>query len=108
MEREQKIEFITGIIGLWGGFSPSSADETFGLCVGELGELVTLVEYLSMDCIDVSVYSPSSFSSDSLVDYTMMYSELTNDVLDELLLLSIRYDDESSEEEHLSNSAVGY
>jgi hypothetical protein len=37
-----------------------------------------------------------------------MYSELTNDVLDELLLLSIRYDDESSEEEHLSNSAVGY
>jgi hypothetical protein len=99
MEREQKIEFITGIIGLWGGFSPSSADETFGLCVGELGELVTLVEYLSMDCIDVSVYSPSSFSSDSLQDYTMKYDELTDEVLDELVSLCRKYNEVMLEQE---------
>jgi hypothetical protein len=108
MNKEQKIAKIISVIKLWGGFSPSEVDETFGLCVGELGSLVALVEYLSMDCIDVSVYSPSSFSSDSIEDYTMKYSELTDEVLDELLLLSIRYDDKSSEEEHLSNSAVGY
>ena len=99
MEREQKIEFITGIIGLWGGFSPSSADETFGLCVGELGELVALVEYLSMDCIDVSVYSPSSFSSDSIHDYTMKYSELTDEVLDELVSLCRTYNEVMLEQE---------
>jgi hypothetical protein len=99
MEREQKIEFITGIIGLWGGFSPSSADETFGLCVGELGELVALVEYLSMDCIDVSVYSPSSFSSDSLQDYTMKYDELTDEVLDELVSLCRKYNEVMLEQE---------
>jgi hypothetical protein len=99
MEREQKIEFITGIIGLWGGFSLSSADETFGLCVGELGELVALVEYLSMDCIDVSVYSPSSFSSDSLQDYTMKYDELTDEVLDELVSLCRKYNEVMLEQE---------
>jgi hypothetical protein len=108
MERSEKISSILGVIQKWGGFNPNEVDEEYSVCVGELGGLVAIVTYLSLDCIDVSVYSPSSFSSDSLVDYTMMYSELTNDVLDELLLLSIRYDDESSEEEHLSNSAVGY
>jgi hypothetical protein len=99
MEREQKIEFITGIIGLWGSFSPSEADETFGLCVGELGELVGLVEYLSLDCIDVSVYSPSSFSSDSIHDYTMKYSELTDEVLDELVSLCRKYNEVMLEQE---------
>jgi hypothetical protein len=108
MERSEKISSILGVIQKWGGFNPNEVNEEYNVCVGELGGLVAIVTYLSLDCIDVSVYSPSSFSSDSLVDYTMMYSELTNDVLDELLLLSIRYDDESSEEEHLSNSAVGY
>jgi len=99
MEREQKIEFITGIIGLWGGFSPSEADESFGLCVGELGNLVALVEYLSMDCIDVSIYSPDSFSSDSLQDYTMKYSELTDEVLDELVSLCKKYNEVMLEQE---------
>jgi hypothetical protein len=108
MSREEKISSILGVIQKWGGFNVTEVQTESSIVVGELGGLIALIEYLSLDCIDVSVYSPSSFSSDSLVDYTMMYSELTNDVLDELLLLSIRYDDESSEEEHLSNSAVGY
>ena len=99
MEREQKIEFITGIIGLWGGFSPSEAQEDWGLCVGELGNLVALVEYLSMDCIDVSIYSPDSFSSDSLQDYTMKYSELTDEVLDELVSLCRKYNEVMLEQE---------
>lgn len=80
-------------------FPPSEADETFGLCVGELGSLVALVEYLSMDCIDVSVYSPSRFSSDSLVDYTMKYSELTDEVLDELVILCNKYNEVMLEQE---------
>ena len=93
MNKEQKITKIISIIRIWGGFSPNEVDDTFGLCVGELGELVGLVEYLSLDCIDVSVYSPSSFSSDSLHDYTMKYSELTDEVLDELVQLCDKYNE---------------
>ena len=93
MNRESKIALVRSIISIWGGFSPSEVDETFGLCVGELGELVGLVEYLSLDCIDVSVYSPSSFSSDSVHDYTMKYLELTDEVLDELVSLCRKYNE---------------
>jgi hypothetical protein len=93
MERLQKIALIRSIINVWGGFSPSEADESFGLSVGELGELVGLVEYLSLDCIDVSVYSPSSFSSDSIHDYTIPYSELEDSVLDELVSLCRKYNE---------------
>jgi hypothetical protein len=99
MEREQKIALIKSIINVWGSFSPSEADESFGLCVGELGELVGLVEYLSMDCIDVSVYSPNGFSSDSIHDYTMKYSELTDEVLDELVSLCRKYNEVMLEQE---------
>jgi len=93
MNRQQKIAFIRSIIKVWGGFSPSEADETFGLCVGELDNLVALIEYVSLDCVDVSIYSSDSFSSDSLQDYTMEYSELTDEVLDELLLLCRKYNE---------------
>jgi hypothetical protein len=99
MNREQKIAKIISVIKIWGGFSPSEVDETFGLCVGELGSLVALVEYLSMDCIDVSVYSPSSFSSDSIEDYTMKYSDLTDEVLDELVILCNKYNEVMLEQE---------
>jgi len=99
MEKQQKIALIKSIIKVWGSFSPSEADETFGLCVGELGELVALVEELSMDCIDVSVYSPDSFSSDSIHDYTMKYSELTDEVLDELVSLCRTYNEVMLEQE---------
>lgn len=99
MQKEQKIALIQSIVGVWGSFSPSEADECFGLCVGELGELAGLVEYLSMDCIDVSVYSPSGYSNDSIHDYTMKYSELTDEVLDELVQLCRTYNEVMLEQE---------
>ena len=99
MDKQQKIAFVKGIVKVWGVFSPSEVDETFGLCVGELGNLVGLVEYLSMDCIDVSVYSPDSFSSDSIHDYTMEYSELTDEDLDELVSLCREYNEQMLEQQ---------
>lgn len=97
MNKEQKISGIVEIIKKWGGYSPYEVNQSFGLCVGELGGLVGMVEYLSVDCVDVSVYSPSSYSSDSIHDYTLKYSELEEGAIDELLLLSIRYDEEQTE-----------
>ena len=98
MNKKQKIAFIKSVIKVWGSFSPSEADESFDLCVGELGYLVALVEYLGVDCIDVSVYSPDRFSSDSIHDYTMKYSELTDDVLDKLVSLCRTYNEVMLEE----------
>lgn len=99
MDKQQKIALIRSIVSVWGGFSPSSVDETFGLCVGKLGNLVGLVEYLSLDCIDVSVYSPDSFSSDSIHDYTMKYEEATDEVLDELVSLCKEYNEQMLEQQ---------
>jgi hypothetical protein len=99
MEREQKIALIKSIIGVWGGFYPNEVEEGFGISVGELGELVGLVEYLSLDCIDVSVYSPNGYSSDSLHDYTMKYEELTDEVLDELVSFCRKYNELMLEQE---------
>ncbi len=99
MNKEQKIALIRGIIKVWGGFSPSEVESDCGICVGELGGLVALVEYLSLDCVDVSIYSSDSFSSDSLQDYTMKYSELTDEVLDELVSLCRKYNEIMLEQE---------
>lgn len=99
MDKQQKIALIKSIVKVWGGFSPSELYDVVGVCVGELGGLVGLVEYLSMDCIDVSVYSPDSFSSDSLHDYTMEYSELTDEVLDELVSLCKKYNEQMLEQQ---------
>lgn len=93
MNKEQKIAKIKSIIKIWGSFSPNELEDWYGICVGELGSLVAMVEYLSMECIDVSVYKPDSFSSDSIEDYTMKYSELDDEVLDELVMLCNRYND---------------
>ena len=55
MNKEQKIALVKSIVSVWGGFNVSEADETFGLCVGELGGLVALVEYVSLDCITIQL-----------------------------------------------------
>lgn len=99
MNKKQKIALIKSIIEEWGGFSPSELYDVVGVCVGELGGLVGMVEYISLDCIDVSVYSPDSFSSDSIHDYTMEYSELTDEVLNELVSLCKKYNEQMLEQQ---------
>jgi hypothetical protein len=99
MDKEQKIALIRSIVSVWGGFSPSEVESDCGICVGNLGSLLAMVTYVSLDCIDVSVYSPNGFSSDSLQDYTMKYSELTDEVLDELVSLCRTYNEVMLEQE---------
>jgi hypothetical protein len=99
MEKQQKIALVRSIIKLWGGFNVGEVQNSIGICVGELGGLVSLIEYLSLDCIDVSVYEPDSFSSDSIHDYTMEYSELDDEVLNEIVLLCKNYNKQMLEQE---------
>lgn len=99
MDKGQKIALIRSVIKVWGGFYPNEVEEGFGISVGELGQLVGLVEYFNMDCIDVSVYSPNGYSSDSLHDYTMKYEEVTDEVLDELVSFCRKYNELMLEQE---------
>jgi hypothetical protein len=99
MERLQKIALIRSVVKVWGDFPPSAVDENFGLSVGELGRLIALIDFLSLDCIEVSIYDTTSSSSSSLVDYTIPYSELEDSVLDELVLLSRKYNEVMLEQE---------
>lgn len=99
MDKQQKIALIKSIIKVWGGFSPNEVQSDCGVCVGNLGYLLGMVTYLSLDCIDVSVYSPSSFSSDSIHDYTMKYEEATDEVLDELVSLCRKYNEQMLEQQ---------
>ena len=52
-----------------------------------------------LDCIDVSVYSPNGYSSDSIHDYTIPYSELSEEILDELVQLCRTYNEVMLEQE---------
>ena len=99
MNKQQKIALIRSIVSVWGGFSPSELYDVVGVCVGKLGNLVGLVEYLSMDCVDVSVYSPYSFYSGILHDYTLKYEEATDEVLDELVSLCKKYNEQMLEQQ---------
>ena len=99
MNKEQKIALVKSIVSVWGGFNVSEVQSDCGVCVGNLGNLLGMVEYVSLDCIDVSVYSPNGFSSDSIYDYTMQYSELTDEILDELVSLCRKYNEVMLEQE---------
>ena len=61
--------------------------ETTGIVVGELGKFVGLIEYISEDFCEVNIYEPSSFSSDAVDTYDAQYEDLSEDVLQEVLLL---------------------
>jgi len=97
MEKEQVIEEIKNIISEVGGFYIGEI-EAQGICVNEMGNFVAIAEGFFKGEIEVNVYEPSSFSSDSVDDYTLTYEELSNDVLEEILALCEQYK-ESQEEE---------
>jgi hypothetical protein len=97
MEKEQVIEEIKKIIAEVGGFYVGEI-EGQGICVNEMGNFVAIAEGFFKGEIEVNVYEPTSFSSDSVDDYTLTYEELSNDVLEEILSLCEQYK-ESQEEE---------
>ena len=85
MEKSELIKRITDILKVNGCFSVGELEfETPGICVGELGKFVGLVEYFTEDYCEVNVYEPSSFSSDPVDTYEQDYGFLSEDVLNEI------------------------
>ena len=100
MQKKTIIKSIRKIITEFGGFYVGEVGEmeAQGICVNEMGNFVAIAEGFFKGEIEVNVYEPRSFSSDSVDDYTLTYEELSNDVLEEILSLCEQYK-ESQEEE---------
>lgn len=85
MDKSELIKRITDILKINGCFNVGELEfETTGICVGELGKFVGLVEYFTEDYCEVNVYEPSSFSSDPVDTYEQDYGFLSEDVLSEI------------------------
>lgn len=94
MQKRTIIKNIKRIISKYGAFGSGEVEqggETYSPCVNSMGNLVALAEYFSDD-VEVSVYDPTSSSSDSIDSYNVDYEELSKDVLEEILTIAELYE----------------
>ena len=88
MEKKEVIERIKSLLSTYGCFGLGELEECDSSpCVGTLGSVVGLAEYFTEDYVEVSVYNPSSISSDAIDEYEEKYENLSEDVLQEIELL---------------------
>lgn len=90
--KTELIEKIKAIITNWGGFSIDEVEGADGVCLNEMGGLVALAENFTYDNVGVEIYNPSGFSSDSMDSYTEEYENLTEEQLEEILVVAELYD----------------
>jgi hypothetical protein len=88
MTKEEKILKINSIIQEWGSFGVSEVmDADSSPTVSSMGGLVTLAEYFSDD-VEVCVYDSNSSNCNPIKEYSLSYEELSEDTLDEILILA--------------------
>jgi hypothetical protein len=92
MVKHKKIKKIQAIIERYGTFSIGEVEGANGICVNEMGKFVALAEYFGTTNVEVKIYEPSSFSSDEIDSYELGYSELTFEVLEEILFVAELYE----------------
>lgn len=86
--KQEIIERIKKILSVEGCFWIGELEqETTGVVVGELGKFIGLAEYFTEDFCEVNVYEPSSMSSDEIDTYDAKYEDLSEDVLQDILLV---------------------
>ena len=88
MTKQETIDRIKKILSVEGCFWIGELEvETTGVVVGELGKFVGLAEYFTEDFCEVNIYEPSSTSSDEVDTYDASYESLSEDVLQEILMV---------------------
>jgi hypothetical protein len=92
MEKKEVINKIQSIIEKYGTFSIGEVEGANGICVNTMGKFIGLAEYFGTNVIEVKVYEPESFSSDEIDSYELAYSELTFEVLEEILFVAELYE----------------
>ena len=94
MKKSELIKSITDIVKEYGGFSVGEIEgETNGVVVSELGKFVGIAEYFNEDYSDISIYDPTSFSSDEIDNFEMKYDEMDESVLQNILLICKKWED---------------
>ena len=88
MQKRTIIKKIKSIIEKHETFAIGEVDGAEGICVAEMGKHIALAEYFNSSTIDVSVYDPSSSSSDEIDSYELTYEELSKDILEEILFVA--------------------
>lgn len=91
MKKEEIIKKINEIIDNYGSFSIGEVQYETSPCVDEMGSLVALAEGFHKDYAEIEIYNPSGFSSDSLESYDMQYSDMSIELLEEILSISENY-----------------
>ena len=103
MQKKTIIKRIKTIIENYGTFNIGEVDGADGICVNEMGNLVALVECFNGTTVEVEVYEPSSFSSDSISSYELTYEELEKETLEQILFVAELY--ETDQEKTLKRCA---
>lgn len=88
MQKRTIIKRIKSIIENYGTFNIREVC-CFSICVNEMGELVALAEYFNLDFVKISVYNSSS---DAIETYELNYTELTKEILEEILFVAELYE----------------
>ena len=88
MTKQETIDRIVSILSVEGCFWIGELEvEPAGVVVGELGKFVGIAEYFTEDFCEVNIYEPSSTSSDEVDTYDAKYEDLSEDVLQSILLV---------------------
>lgn len=105
MQKRTMINRINAIIREFGSFSIGELEHVdCSPCVGTLGNYVGSAEYFEVGKAKVNVYEPSSFSSDPMDEYDMMYIDMERSVVAEILRIAEDYEAEQLKtEKRISN-----
>ena len=88
MKKADLIARIKEVIKAYGDFSVSDVEADYSPCVNTMGNLVALAEGFTPTMVEINVYEPEGFSSDSMQTYTLEYNELTKEILQEIYNLA--------------------
>ena len=88
MKKSKLISKINNIINEYGSFSSYEVDGAFSPCHQSMGNLVALAESFDENQADVTIYDPSSHSSDGMETYPVLYTDMKKDLLKDILSLA--------------------
>ena len=104
-KKEEIIARIKSLLSTYGCFSIGELDYHDNTpCVATMGNFVGMAEYFTEDYVEVSVYNPSSISSDAVDEYEEKYENLSEDVLGEIEILCEQWEAQTIQtEKRISN-----
>jgi hypothetical protein len=96
MEKKEIIENIKRITNKYGFFQSGEVEqdgETYSPCINSMGGLVALAERFGSE-VEVNVYDTASSDCNPIHTYDMPYEELSDDVLNDILMIARQYEAE--------------